>query len=77
MSLSSPISDHEDYDDSPPITWEKDRDESTFVGFLDRLASIEFDLPMSYSSEFIANPVGELTKLQRLFDIVLPSSSPI
>ena len=77
VSMSSTVSDHEDYGDSPPITWERDRDESTFIGFLGQLSSLEFDLPLSSRIEFIANSVGELTRLQRLFDIVLPCSSLI
>ena len=77
VSMSSPLSDHENYGDSPSITWERDRDESTFIAFLGQLSSIEFDLPLSYPVEFIVNSAGELTRLQRLFDIALPCSSLI
>lgn len=76
VSMSSPISDLEDYDESPPITWERDRDEGTFIWVLDQLSSIEFDLPLSYPFEF-ANSVGELTRAQRSLGIVLPCSSLI
>src|SRR5438876_7324779 len=72
ISMSSTVSDHEEYGDSPPITWERDRDESPFIGFLGQLSSIEFDLQRSYPIVFIADSVGELMRLQRLFDIVLP-----
>lgn len=56
--MSSTVSDHEDYEDSPSMTWEKDRDESSFIRFLGQLSSIQFDLPLSYPIEFIANSEG-------------------
>jgi hypothetical protein len=56
--MSSTVSDHEDYDDSPSMTSEKDRDESSFIRFLGQLSSIEFDRPLSYPIEFIANSEG-------------------
>ena len=44
---SNAVSDHDDYEESPYVTWEKDGDENVFVGFLGNLNKIEFDLPMS------------------------------
>ena len=46
VSMSS--TDHEDFGDSPLITWIRDKDESAFIGFLGELGSVEFDLPPSY-----------------------------
>lgn len=46
VSMSS--TDREDYGDSPPITWGRDRDENVFIGFLEELGSVDFDLPLSY-----------------------------
>jgi hypothetical protein len=51
--MSTSFSDHEneDYADSPPMAnfWGKEKEESTFILFLEQLNSIEFDLPMSFS----------------------------
>jgi len=60
VSTSSGMSDHEDQEfaDSPPMMWGKDKEENAFIGFLGELSSIEFDLPMSYPSEINADFSG-------------------
>lgn len=56
VSMSTPYSDHEneEFPDSPPMAnfWEKEKEESEFILFLEQLNSFEFDLPMSFSKIF-------------------------
>jgi hypothetical protein len=44
--LSTSGTDHEDAGDTPPPAWRSNNDESAFVGFLGRLSTLEFELPM-------------------------------
>ena len=45
VSLSSTLSDHDEFAESPPQVW-ADKPDSTFILFLEQLNSLEFDLPM-------------------------------
>ena len=77
VSVSSNMSDQEDFGDSPPATWGKEKTESGFILFLEQLNSIEFDLPM-FARQSPKNLIIVVSMSPpRLSVIVLSSSSHI